>query len=63
VTLGRSHSSFNAYCACLKDMPRKTMLNTFFDHTFDFAMAFDEFKRPLILFASSLLVFSYSHDF
>jgi len=39
------------------------MWSTFFDHDFDFSMAFDEFKRVLTLFASSLLVFSYSHHF
>jgi len=37
------------------------MWSTFFKHTFDFSMAFDEFKRPLTLFAPSFLVFSYSH--
>jgi len=37
------------------------MWSTFFDHDFDFSMAFDEFKRALTLFAPSLLVFSYSH--
>jgi len=37
------------------------MWGTFFDHVFDFSTAFDKFKRPLILFAQSLLVFSYSH--
>ena len=35
----------------------------FFDHAFDCSMVFDEFKRPLTLFAPSLLVFSYSHHF
>jgi len=39
------------------------MWNTFFDHTFDFSMAFYEFKRPITLFAPSFLVFSYSHHF
>jgi len=39
------------------------MSSAFFDHTFDFFMAFDEFKRPLTLFATSLLVFHYSHHF
>jgi len=42
-------------------MPRKILLSTFFDHAFDFSMAFGKFKRPLTLFASSLLVFSCSH--
>jgi len=32
-----------------------------FDHSFEFSMAFDKLKRPLILFAPSLLVFSYSY--
>jgi len=54
-------ASFDPYCAYLKGLPRKIMWSTFFDHTFDFSMAFDEFKRPLTLFASSFLVFSYSH--
>jgi len=39
------------------------MWSTFFDHDFDFSMVFDEFKRPLTLFAQPLLVFSYSHHF
>jgi len=42
-------------------MPQKIMWSTFFDHTFDFSMAFDEFKRPLTLFAPSFLMSSYSH--
>jgi len=37
------------------------MWNTFFDHAFDFSMAFDKFKRALTLFAISLLAFSYLH--
>ena len=37
------------------------MWSTFFDDTFDFSMAFDEFKRPLTFFAPSFLVFSYLH--
>jgi len=37
------------------------MWNTFFDHAFDFSMAFYKFKMPLTLFASSSLVFSYLH--
>ena len=39
------------------------MWSTFFKHTFDFSMAFDEFKRPLTLFTPSFLVFSYSHNY
>ena len=35
------------------------MWNTFFDHAFDFSVAFDKFKRALTLFATGLLVFSY----
>jgi len=53
--------SFDLYCAYLGDVPRKIMWSTFFDHTFDFSMAFTEFKRPLTLFASSFLVFFYAH--
>jgi len=56
-----SHPSFDPYCAYLEDIPGKIMWSTFFDHTFNFFMAFDEFKRPLTLLAPSLLVFSYSH--
>jgi len=51
------------YCAYLEDVLRKIMWNTSFDHDFDFSMAFDEFNRPLTLFAPSLIVFSYSHQF
>jgi len=58
-----SHPSFNPYCANLEDKPTKIMWTTFFDHTFDFSMGFDEFKRPLTLFSLSLLVFSCSHHF
>jgi len=53
--------SLDPYCAYLEDVPRKIMWSTFFDHTFDFSMAFDEFKRPLTLFAVSFVMFSYSH--
>ena len=53
---------FDPYCPYLEDVPRKIMWNPFFDHAFDFSMAFDEFKRPLTLFALSFLVFSYSHN-
>jgi len=53
--------SFAPYSAYLEDMPQKILWSIFFDHTFDFSMAFDEFKRPLILFAPSFLVFSHSH--
>jgi len=38
------------------------MCSPFFDHVFDFSLAFDEFKRPPTLFASSFLVFCYSHN-
>ena len=55
--------SVDLYCAYLENVPRKIMWSTFFDHDFDFSMAFDEFKRALTLFAPSLLVFSYSHPF
>jgi len=55
--------SLDPYCTYLEDVPRKIMWNTFFDHDFDFSMAFDEFKRALTLFAPSLLVFSYAHHF
>jgi len=55
--------SFDRYCAYLEDVSRKIMWSTFFDHTFDFSMAFEELKRPLTLLASSLVMFSYSHHF
>jgi len=42
-------------------VPRKITWSTFFDRIFYFSMAFDEFKRPLTLFAISFVVFSYSH--
>ena len=35
------------YCKYLEDVPRKITWSTFFNHTFDFSMEFDEFKRPL----------------
>jgi len=57
------NSSFNSYCAYLEDMPRKIMWSTFFDHVFNFSMAFDEFNRSLTLFAPSFLVFSYAHHY
>jgi len=53
--------SFDPYCAYLEDVPRKIMWIPFFEHAFDISMAFDEFKKPLTLFAPSFLVFSYSH--
>jgi len=56
------HPSFDPYYAYLEDVPRKNMWSPFFDHTFDFSMAFDEFKRPVSLVASSFLEFSYSHN-
>jgi len=54
--------SIDLYCAYLEDVPMKIVWSTFFDHTFDFFVALDEFKRQLNLFASSFLVFSYSHN-
>ena len=39
------------------------MWNTFFDHAFNFSMAFEKFKWALTLFATFLLVFSYLHHF
>jgi len=38
-------------------------VGTFFDHAFDFSMAFDMLKMTLIIFAISLLVFSYLDHF
>jgi len=40
--------SFDPYCAYLEDMPRKIIWSTFFNHIFDFSMAFDEFKGHLL---------------
>jgi len=51
--------SFDPYCSYLEDWPQKIMWATFFDQTFDFSMAFVEFKRSLTLFAPSFVVFSY----
>ena len=39
------------------------MWSTFFDHTFNFSMAFDKFKRAITFFSMILLVFYYSHHF
>ena len=55
--------SIDPYCAYLEDVPAKIIWSTFFDHAFAFSMAFDEFKRPVTLFALSFLVFSYAHHF
>ena len=37
--------SFDPYCAYLEDLLRKIMWSTFFEHTVDFSMVFDEFKE------------------
>jgi len=57
------NASLDPYYTYLEDVPRKIMWSTLFHHAFDFFMAFDEFKRPLTLFAQSFLVFSSSHNF
>ena len=57
------YPSFDPYWAYLEDLPRKVMWNNFFNHSFDFSMAFDKFKRALTLFATFLLVLSYLHHF
>jgi len=57
------HPIFDPHCAYLEDVPRKIMWSTFFDHVFDFSMAFGKFKRPLTFLALSFAVFSYLHDF
>jgi len=46
------YPSFNPYYANREDVPRKIMGSTFFDHTFDFSMAFGKFKRPLTFLTS-----------
>jgi len=43
---------FDPYYTYLEDMPRTIMQSHFFDCVFYFSMVFDEFKRPLTLFAS-----------
>ena len=55
--------SLDPYYAYLEDVLRNIMWNTFFDYAFDFSMAFDKFKKTITMFATSLLVFSYSHHF
>jgi len=54
------YPSFDPYCAYLEDMPRKIVWSTFFDQTFDFSTAFDEFKRATniicFIFSSVLLL-------
>jgi len=55
------NSSLDPYCAYLEDAPRKITWSTFFDNTFDFSMAFNNFMRPLTFFASSFAVLSYKH--
>jgi len=55
--------SFDPCCGYLGDVPRKIMWSTFFDHTFDFSMAFSKFKRPLTFLPSSFIVPSYLHHF
>ena len=55
--------SFDPYCAYLEGVPRKMMWSTFFDHTFDFSMAFGKFKRPVTFLASSFVVLSYLHHY
>jgi len=55
--------NLDLYCAYLEDVLSKIVWSTFFDHTFDFSMAFGKFKRPLTFFCSSFVVFSYLHHF
>jgi len=45
------YPSIDPCCGYLEDMPRKIMWIPFFDHAFDFSMAFGKFKRPLTLFS------------
>ena len=40
--------SFDPYYAYLEHVPRKIMWSTFFDHTLDFSVAFDEFRGHLL---------------
>ena len=47
--------------ACLEDMFTKKRGTTFFDHSFNFSLASDKFKRALIILVVFLLVFSYLH--
>jgi len=51
---------FDPYCAYLEEVPRKIMWSNFFNHTFDFLVAFDKFKRaladPISVFLLALLL-------
>jgi len=58
-----SHPTFDPYCTYMEDVPRQIMWSIFFDHAFDFSMAFGKFKKPLTFLASSSVVFSYLHNF
>ena len=55
--------SIDSYCVCLENFPKKVMLPTFFNPSYDFSKAFDDVKGILIafgviLFVASCLVFS-----
>ena len=50
-------SSFVPYCLYLKDMHMIILWSTFFNHAFDFYIAFDMFKMPLTIFVTSSLLF------
>ena len=54
-------ASLDPYCIHLVDKPRKIMLNTFFDFSFDFSMALSLIKRSVIFFALILCTLSYCH--
>ena len=58
-----SNPSLDPSCAYLEDVPRKILLCTFVDHTFDFSLAYDMSMRTLPTFAYFLYLFSYSHRF
>jgi len=47
--------SFDPYYAYLEDMPGKIEWNSFFDHSFDFSMAFDKGMRTLTALATFVI--------
>jgi len=54
------NASLEQCCMYLVDTPRKIMWDTFFDFSFDFAMAFGLLKRALTFFVTFIFILSYS---
>jgi len=54
-----SDPSIDPYCLSLEDLPRKIMWSTFFNPSYNFAMAIDKVKWILIVFAVILIISSY----